>query len=42
MQAQIDWATVGEFSASQYQGDARKAYADEAEKIQRQWDNQGE
>ena len=41
MAAQIDWATTGEFSADKYTGEARQAYADEAAKIQRQWDNQG-
>lgn len=40
MAAQIDWATTGEFKSDQYTGEARKAYADEAAKIERQWDNQ--
>ncbi len=42
MAAQIDWATTGEFDANRHTGEARQAYADEAAKIQRQWDNQGE
>lgn len=41
MAAQIDWATTGEFNADKYAGEARQAYADEAAKIERQWDNQG-
>ena len=41
MAAQIDWATTGEFNADKYAGEARQAYADEAAKIARQWDNQG-
>lgn len=40
MAAQIDWATTGEFNADQYTGEAKDAYADEAAKIERQWDNQ--
>lgn len=40
-QAWIDWATVGEFNSSQYSGDARQAYNEEAARIQREWDRQG-
>ena len=42
MKAQIDWATIGEFDSSQLDGEAKQAYQQEAEKITRQWDNEGE
>jgi hypothetical protein len=39
-QAWLDWAQTGEFNASQFDGDAKKAYSEAAETIQRQWDTQ--
>lgn len=39
-QAWLDWSQTGEFSDSRYDGEAKKAYNDAAETIQRQWDNQ--
>lgn len=40
MAAQIDWATVGEFSPERFAGEQRKEYEAEARRIQQQWDNQ--
>lgn len=41
-QAQTDWALVGEFRPDQFSGEEREQYMQEAERIEKQWDNQGE
>lgn len=40
--AQLDWASQGQFNPDQFDGDQRKAYEQEAARIEQQWDNQPE
>lgn len=40
--AQLDWASQGQFNPDQFDGEQRKAYEQEAARIEQQWDNQPE
>jgi hypothetical protein len=40
-QAWIDWTLTGEFNDTPYSDDAKRAYNNEAARIERHWDNQG-
>lgn len=40
--AQLDWMTQGHFNPEQFEGEQRKAYEQEAARIEQQWDNQPE
>ncbi|SNS16581.1 hypothetical protein [Pseudomonas segetis] len=37
--AQYDWMTQGEFWPERFQGEQRKQYEQEQQRIQREWDN---
>ncbi|MEH6483074.1 MULTISPECIES: hypothetical protein [Pseudomonas] len=38
--AQYDWMTQGEFKPERYQGEQRRQYEQEQQRIEREWDNQ--